>query len=196
MVRDKRSNTHDRKNNDQKASTASRRSRVPMSMPRPPIAFRLIRVAKFLGPNSSAPEGGPRGCLVGWLTNLWPGAGELLEGGIVMIGCCSCPWSEGVAETGRLIPRPSKSFLDASSRGERGMSLEEVERGVVGEDLEAIELTDEPEEWVSPSVSSSVVSIVKVGRGWETAGLKRRGWGRNLIPRCVFVAPDSGGGET
>lgn len=104
-----------------------------------------------------------------------------------------CPWSDGVADTGRLIPSPSKSFLDASSRGERGISWEAVERGVVGEDLEAMDLTDDPEEWVS-SVSSSVVSIVTVGNGWETAGLKRRGCGLNLTPSWVFGDVSTAGG--
>lgn len=81
-----------------------------------------------------------------------------------IVGSCFCPGSDGVADTGRLIPSPSKSFLEASSRGERGISWEDVERGVVGEDLEAIDLTDDPEECVS-SVSSSVESIATVGRG-------------------------------
>jgi len=76
-----------------------------------------------------------------------------------------------VAETGLPIPKPSYNFLDASSRGERGISLDEEDRGVVGED----DLTEESEEWVSASVSSSVVSMVTAGMGWETAALKRSG---------------------
>lgn len=53
-------------------------------------------------------------------------------------------WSEGVAETGRPIPSPSYNFLDASSRGERGIwsSFEDAERGVVGED----DLTEDPDD--------------------------------------------------
>lgn len=70
--------------------------------------------------------------------------------------------SEGVAETGLPIPKPSNNFLEASSRGERGVSLDEEDRGVVGEE----DLTDEPEEWVSASVSSSVVSMATAGACW------------------------------
>jgi len=47
------------------STTTSRLSRAPINTPRPPIAFLLILVAKFFGPSSSAPEGGPRGCLSG-----------------------------------------------------------------------------------------------------------------------------------
>jgi len=107
-----------------------------MSMPRPPMAFLLMRVAKFLGPSSSAPDGGPRGCLVGWLTNLWP---EDVE-----FACVLC--SEGVAETGRPMPSPSYNFFEASSRGERGISLEDDERGVVGDELDAADFTEDPED--------------------------------------------------
>jgi len=88
--------------------------------------------------------------------------------------------SEGEAETGRPIPRPSNKRLDASSRGERGTSLESEERGVVGEELEAADLTDEPDECVSPSVSSSVVSIATAGSGSEAAMENLSGCGRNL----------------
>lgn len=49
----------------QKTSTNSLLSRAPINMPNPPMAWRLILEAKFFGPSSSAPEGGPRGCLVG-----------------------------------------------------------------------------------------------------------------------------------
>ena len=101
----------------QKAST----SRLPRASKSPPMALRRMRVAKFLGPSSSAPEGGPRGCLVGWLTILWL--------------TTDTTWCSGEAEEERPIPRPSYNFLDASSRGERGISLEDAEdRGVVGEE--------------------------------------------------------------
>lgn len=71
-----------------------------------------------------------------------------------------------LAETGRLIPSPSYNRLEASSRGERGISLDDEERGVVGEELDAVDLTEEPDDWVSPSVSSSVVvSMETKGRG-------------------------------
>src|SRR6188768_78814 len=86
---------------NQKASTTSRLSRASMSIPKPPIAFLLMRVAKFLGPSSSAPEGGPRGCLVGWLIDLLPCTGPI----VTEESCWLC--SEGVAETGRPMPRPS-----------------------------------------------------------------------------------------
>src|SRR5205823_6438590 len=43
----------------QKASISRRLTRASNMAPRPPIAFLLMRVAKFLGPSSSAPEGGP-----------------------------------------------------------------------------------------------------------------------------------------
>lgn len=141
-----------------------------MSMPKPPMAFLLMRVAKFFGPSSSAPDGGPRGCLVGWLTILWPAGTE-----VVGFACPACSTMGGVAETGRPRPRPSKSLLLASSRGERGVSLEDEERGVVGDEFDAADLTDDPEDCVSPSVSSSVLSMVTAGRGCETTGLKRRG---------------------
>jgi hypothetical protein len=95
------------------------------------MAFLLIRVAKFFGPSSSAPEGGPRGCLKGWLAILW-----LTTEGMH----CSC-WPAGA---GRPIPSPSYNFLDASSRGERDISLEEEERGVVGDELDSADF-DEPE---------------------------------------------------
>jgi len=55
---------------NQNASTSSRLSREFIRKPNPSMAWRLILVAKFLGPSSSAPEGGPRGCLEGWLTIL------------------------------------------------------------------------------------------------------------------------------
>jgi len=103
------------------------------------MAFLLMRLAKFLGPSSSAPDGGPRGCLVGWLTILWPVATEDVEFAWVLC-------SEGVVETGRPMPSPSYNFLEASSRGERGISLEDDERGVVGDELDAVDLTDDPEE--------------------------------------------------
>ena len=43
----------------------TRRFLASIKDPRPPMALRLIRAAKFLEPNSSTPEGGPRGCLEG-----------------------------------------------------------------------------------------------------------------------------------
>lgn len=110
-----------------------------MSMPRPPMAFLLMRLAKFLGPNSSAPDGGPRGCLVGWLTILWPVATEEVEFARPLC-------SEGVAETGRPMPSPSYNLFEASSRGERGISFEDDERGVVGDEFDAADLTDDPED--------------------------------------------------
>jgi hypothetical protein len=88
--------------------------------------------------------------------------------------------------------------LEASSRGERGISFEEEERGVVGEELDAPDFTDEPEDWVSPSVSSSALSIATVGKDCEAAVLKRRGWGRNLSPLAVMgddASATAGGGE-
>jgi hypothetical protein len=95
------------------------------------MAFLLILVAKFFGPSSSAPEGGPRGCLMGWLAILWlTGKG---------IHCSSCTEGAGLP-----IPSPSYNFLDASSRGERDISLEEEERGVVGDEVDPADF-DEPE---------------------------------------------------
>jgi hypothetical protein len=69
------------------------------------------------------------------------------------------------------MPSPSNNRLEASSRGERGISFEDGDWGVVGEELEAVDLTEDPEE----SLSSSAVSIATAGKGWETAGLKRKG---------------------
>jgi len=96
------------------------------------------------------------------------------------------------------MPNPSYSLLEASSRGERGISLEDEERGVVGEELDAADLTEEPEDWVSPSLSSAVVSMETVGKGWETAALKRRGCGLNLGPDAEIgdTGPPAGGGDT
>ena len=42
------------------------------------------------------------------------------------------------ADLGLPIPKPSYNFFDASSRGERGISLEDEERGVVGEEPELL----------------------------------------------------------
>lgn len=114
------------------------------------MAFLLILVAKFFGPSSSAPEGGPRGCLIGWLAILW----------LTTKGLC-------VAGTGLPIPSPSYNFLAASSRGERGMSLEEDERGVVGDEVDA-DLDDEVDSASSPSPTSAPsaeVSIATAGNG-------------------------------
>jgi hypothetical protein len=60
------------------------------------------------------------------------------------------------------MPRPSYNFLDASSRGERDVSLDEEDLGVVGEELDATE----PEEELPSSLSLlSEVSIVTAGIG-------------------------------
>jgi len=77
--------------------------------------------------------------------------------------------------------------------------LEDEERGVVGDELDAADFTEEPED--SPSVSSSALSIATVGKGCDTRGLKRRGWGLNLGPLAdkAGEARESsvpGGGET
>jgi hypothetical protein len=87
------------------------------------------------------------------------------------------------------MPRPSYSFLDASSRGERGVSLDEEDLGVVGEELDAMELEEEPS-----SLLSEDVSIETAGMCWAAAGLNRRGCGRNL----PGIGTDccSGGGVT
>ena len=62
----------------------------------------------------------------------------------------------------------------ASSRGDRGgISCED---GVVGEPPDL----DDPEEEVS-SASTSEESMAITGRGCDTARLKRRGWGRDLV---------------
>jgi hypothetical protein len=61
--------------------------------------------------------------------------------------------------------------LDASSRGEREVSLDEDERGVVGEEWEAAELEEEP----SSMSLLSEVSIVTAGMGAAAAPLKRNG---------------------
>lgn len=84
------------------------------------------------------------------------------------------------------MPRPSYSFLDASSRGERGVSLDEDDLGVVGEELDATELEEEP--------SSEDVSIVTAGMCWAAAELNRRGCGRNLPG--IEADCCSGGGVT
>ena len=78
------------------------------------------------------------------------------------------------------MPSPSYNLLEASSRGESGISLEAAERGVVAEELDVIDLSEESEECVSPSVSSSTVSMATVGKEWETAELKRSGCGLDL----------------
>jgi hypothetical protein len=57
--------------------------------------------------------------------------------------------------------------------------LEVEERGVVGD---ATDFSEEPDESVSPSVSSSVVSMATVGKGCDTEELKRSGCGRDLSP--------------
>jgi hypothetical protein len=60
--------------------------------------------------------------------------------------------------------------------------LEVAERGVVADELEAMDLSEEEEECVSPSVSSSVVSIATVDKDWEATELKRSGCGLDLSP--------------
>jgi hypothetical protein len=87
------------------------------------------------------------------------------------------------------MPRPSYNFFVASSRGERGMSLDEDDLGVVGEELDAAELEDEPS-----SLLSDDVSIVTAGRCWAANGLNLRGCGRNR----AGIGADccSGGGVT
>ena len=76
-------------------------------------------------------------------------------------------------DTGRPIPSPSYNLLEASSRGESDVSLED---GVVGEELERTEFSEEPEE---SSLSSSMVTC---GKSCDTAELKRSGCGRDLTP--------------
>ena len=97
------------------------------------------------------------------------------------------------------MPSPSYSFLAASSRGERGMSLEEEERGVVGDELEA-DLDDEVDSASSPSppsAPSEEVSIATAGNGWDAAMLNRRGTGRVLVVGLVMTGGEAcspGGG--
>lgn len=138
-------------------TSISLRSRVSNSPLRPPIAFLRILVAKFLGPSSSAPEGGPLGCLRSWLTAL--------------MGAACGGWGTETADgegAGRPIPNPSYNLLVASSRGDRGgISCEE---GVLGEPPDR----DDPEEEAS-SASTSYESIAITGRGCDTATLNRRG---------------------
>lgn len=90
------------------------------------------------------------------------------------------------------MPKPSYNLFVASSRGDRGgISCED---GVLGEPPDL----DDPEEEVS-STSTSDESMAITGSGWETATLKRRGWGRGLIfPQdegvTDSVGPSPGGG--
>lgn len=88
------------------------------------------------------------------------------------------------------MPKPSYSLLEASSRGDRGVSLEDDEWGVVGLELDPdLEELDE-----SPSsLSPSVVSIATAGIGWDATTLNRRGCGRALP---TGVGEPTGGGET
>lgn len=71
------------------------------------------------------------------------------------------------------MPSPSYNFFEASSRGDKGVSLEEEERGVVGEEFDPADL-DELEEYPS-SLSASDVSIATAGSGCCAARLKRKG---------------------
>ena len=97
-------------------------------------------------------------------------------------------------DTGRPIPSPSYNLLEASSRGESNISWEVEERGVVvGEELEAIDFSEEPDECVSASASSSIVLIATVGKGWDTMELKRSGCGRDFNP---LLLPKGEKGET
>lgn len=149
----------------QKASTISLRSRAPMSMPNPPMACLLNLVAKFFGPSSSRPEGGPRGCLTGWLAILW----------------LTITWGTGMGEgAGRPMPRPSYSFLVASSRGDKGESLEEDECEVVGDESETPDLADEPVDDASstscsPSLMSEPASPTATAMGSVRSMLNRKG---------------------
>jgi hypothetical protein len=95
---------------------------------------------------------------------------------------------------GRPIPNPSYNLLVASSRGERGgISCED---GVVGEPPDL----DDPEDDAS-SASTSEESMAITGRGCDTARLKRRGWGRDLVfpednGMIDSEGPSPGGGVT
>lgn len=116
------------------------------------MACFLNLVAKFLGPSSSAPEGGPFGCLKGILT--WRGAGAT--------GAC-LP-----------MPRPSYDFFDSTP-----VSEVSDEGGVAGPLAEVGEPPLEEEEEVSSS--TLLVSIVTVGIAIESTELNFRGLGRALV---------------
>lgn len=154
--------------------STSRRSRDSRRTFNPPIARLLILVAKFLGPSSSAPEGGPRGCLVGCAVNL-----DICGVGIGTTAGAGLP-----------IPSPSYNFFVASSRGDRGISFED---GVVGEPFD---LDDELEDPSSPSVSDE--SIAMTGKDCDSVLSNRRGCGRYLTaPANDWEgAFSSGGGVT
>jgi hypothetical protein len=104
------------------------------------------------------------------------------------------------------MPSPSYNFLEASSRGERGISLEDEERGVVGEELDVDLDEPEPVEYASSlsvaSAPSGEVSMATLGSGWEMTGLKHRGWGRVLRGlrsggrEVGWCSPSPGGGVT
>jgi hypothetical protein len=63
------------------------------------------------------------------------------------------------------------------------MSLEEAERGVVGDELDG-----DVDSASSASAPSAEESIATAGKGWDAAKLNRRGTGRDLLT--------TGGGET
>lgn len=114
------------------------------------MAFLLLRVAKFLGSNSSLFDGGPMGCRTGRQTILGTAMSESCGAATVMVG------------TGRPRPSPSYNFFTASSRGDKGgMSLEEAESGVLGEELDL----DETDEESSPSAPSELSTATVAGMG-------------------------------
>jgi hypothetical protein len=78
---------------------------------------------------------------------------------------------EGMAEKGHPVPSPSYNLFETSSRGERGISCEDDDRGEVGGKFNAADPPEGPKEWVFPSVSSLGLSMATVGKGWETAVL-------------------------
>ena len=95
------------------------------------------------------------------------------------------------------MPSPSKSFLVASSRGERGgRSNEEPELGVEGDECEP-DLEDDSVRLSSASASS----IATVGSGCDVAAVKRNGCGRARTGLTSVVDTgdtrvSGGGGDT
>jgi hypothetical protein len=125
---------------------------------------------------------------MGWLTSRW---GTIFKSGSVYRGGVTSSVDDlfETADAGLPIPRPSYNFLEASSRGERGISLEEEEWGVVGEDPDLEELVDE----LSSLSLVSEVSMVTLGRGCWATTLKRSGCGRNLAAAAALLATGGGG---